>query len=155
MTITITAPTANLAGRQESRFIEIGGARIEAQCRHLAIVVTIHGEIDAGNVDQVSEHIRRFILVGNPLVIDLSGVNSFAAAGVSLVRRFDGDCRDAGLEWTLIVDHAAAGRLDDDADEATFPIAQSVHEALRHFADEIGERRALLLPLIAKTAKTA
>ena len=76
-------------------------------------MVTIRGEIDAANVDRVGEYILRFILGSNPVVLDLSDVSHFAAAGISLLHGFDEDCRAAGVEWTLVASPAisrAAGR---------------------------------------------
>jgi hypothetical protein len=39
--------------------------------------------------------------------------------------------------------------LDEDT---TFPVAASVHAALKSFADDISTRRRLLLPLLGQTA---
>lgn len=139
---------ADVATRHGYGTFDCDGAQIRAQCRHLATVVTVRGRIDAVNVDRVSEHIRRFVLGGNPAVLDLSDVGHFAAAGVSLVHGFDDDCRAAGVEWTLVAGPAAAGLLGDE----TFPIAASLPEALRNLADAIVNRRQLVLPLIKKTA---
>lgn len=147
---------ANVATRHGYGTFDCDGAQIRAQCRHLAIVVTIRGEIDAVNVDRVSQHVRRFILEGNPVVLDLSGVGHFAAAGISLVHRLDEDCRTAGVEWTLVASPAAMELLgigrDQDDNTEMFPIARSVREALRNLADAIVNRRQLVLPLIKKTA---
>jgi anti-anti-sigma factor len=129
-----------------------GGAQMRAHCRHLATVVTIRGEIDDANVDRISEYARRLILAENPLILDLSDVDSFAATGISLFYTVEEDCREAGLEWMLIPSNAVSARLRDYDDETTFPIARSVHEALQHFADVIAMRRQLLLPLVRKTA---
>jgi anti-anti-sigma factor len=126
-----------------------GGAQIRAHCRHLATVVTIRGEIDAVNVDRVSEYVRRLVLGSNPVVLDLSDVSHFAAAGLSLVHGLDEECRVAGVEWTLVASAAVAALLGDQVD---FPIAHSVREALRTLADAIVDRRRLVLPLIKKTA---
>jgi hypothetical protein len=90
--------------------------------------------------------------VKNPLVLDLSGVNSFALAGISLLYILDDECRAAGMEWTLVASPAVMEVLPDDHDETLFPIGRSVHEALRNLADAIVRRRQLLLPLIKKTA---
>lgn len=147
---------ANVATRHGYGTFDCDGAQIRAQCRHLATVVTIRGEIDAVNVDRVSQHIRRFILGGNPVVLDLSDVGHFAAAGISLVHRLDEDCRAAGVEWTLVASPAAMELLgigrDQDENAEGFPIARSVREALRTLADAIVNRRQLVLPLIKKTA---
>ncbi len=143
---------ANVATRQENGTFECSGARIRAHCRHLATVVTIRGEIDAVNVDRVSEYIRRFVQGSNPVVLDLSGVSHFAVAGISLLSALDDDCRAAGVEWTLVGSPAVMELLADGDDEDAFPFTRSVHEALRNLADAITSRRQLVLPLIKKTA---
>jgi anti-anti-sigma factor len=126
-----------------------GGAQIRAHCRHLATVVTIRGEIDAGNVDQIGEYLWRFTLGSNPVVLDLTDVSHFAAKGVSLVRRLDEDCRAARVEWILVASPAVTALLGEQGE---FPIARSVREALRTLAEAIVDRRQLVLPLIKKTA---
>jgi anti-anti-sigma factor len=146
----------NVTTRQGNCTFDCSGAQIRAHCRHLATVVSIRGEIDAVNVDRVSEYIRRFILGANPVVLDMSGVSKFAAAGISLFYMFDEDCRAAGVEWTLVASPAVIELLGDGCDEdengAMFPTTRSVHEALRNLADAIVSRRQLVLPLIKKTA---
>jgi anti-anti-sigma regulatory factor len=115
-------------------------------------VVTISGEIDAMNVDRVSQYSRRFILPDKPLVVDLSRVGCLAAQGICLLDRIDGDCRTAGVEWALIPSPAVTRILRSTHREDDLPTADSVHEALHHFADAISARRRLLLPLLTKTA---
>src|SRR5947209_191085 len=143
MTIT------NVATRHGYGTFDCDGAHIRAHCRHLATVVTVRGDIDAANVDRVSEYLWRFTLGSNSLVLDLSDVTHFAAAGVSLVHRLDEDCRAAGVEWTLVASPAISGLLGDHGE---FPIARSVHEALRNLSEAIVNRPQLVLPLIKKTA---
>ncbi len=130
---------------------DCGGARVRAHCRHLATVVTIQGEIDAVNVERVAQHLRRFLLGNSPVVLDMSDVSRFAVAGLSLLLTFDDDCGAAGVEWTLVPSPAVTELLSDAAEDA-FPVARSVHEALRNLADAIVSRRQLVLPLIKKTA---
>jgi anti-anti-sigma factor len=148
--------TANVATRRGYGTFDCDGAQIRAHCRHLATVVTIRGEIDAVNVDRVSKHIRRFILGSDPVVLDLSDVSHFAAAGISLLHGLDEDCRAAGVEWTLVAGPAVMELLgngrDKDENGEMFPIARSVREALRNLAEAIVNRRQLVLPLIKKTA---
>lgn len=132
--------------------VNCGGAQIRAHYRHLATVVTIRGAIDAANVDQLSEHARRYILAKEPLVLDLSGVTSFASAGIWLLCVLDGDCRAAGVQWTLVESPAVDELLRDFDDDAKFPTARSVGQALHDLADGIDRRRELLLPLFKKTA---
>jgi anti-anti-sigma factor len=143
MTIT------NVATRHGYGTFDCGGAQIRAHCRHLATVVTVRGDIDAGNVERVSECLWRFTLGSNPVVLDLSDVTHFAAKGISLVQRLDADCRAAGVEWILVASPAVTALLGDQGE---FPITRSVREALRTLAEAIADRRRLVLPLIKRTA---
>jgi anti-anti-sigma factor len=142
----------DVATRRGNGTFDCGGAQIRAHCRHLATVVTIRGEIDAVNVDQVSEYIRRFVHGSNPVVLDLGDLSHFAAAGISLLHELDEDCRAAGVEWTLVACPAVSELLGDGYGEDVFPFTRSVREALHNLADAIVSRRQLVLPLIKKTA---
>src|SRR6201997_1006828 len=141
---------ANVATRRGNGTFDCEGAQIRAYCHHLATVVTSRGVIDPANVDWVGAYILRFILGSNPVVLDLSDVSHFAAAGISLLPGFDEDCRAAGVEWTLVAGPAVSELLHGDED--VFPLTSSVREALHNLADAIASRRQLVLPLIKKTA---
>ncbi|MGO9153279.1 STAS domain-containing protein [Mycobacterium sp.] len=145
MTLAIAEPVS------DASTFDYGGARVRAHCRHLATVVTVRGEIDGLNVDRIGEYIRRFILEQTNLVLDMSDVTHFAPAGISLLHGLDEDCRAAGVEWTLVASPVVSELLDNGT-VPMFPIAGSVHAALRNLADAIVSRRQLVLPLIRKTA---
>lgn len=151
MTATSTAGASAVTSRYENRPFNCGGAQIRAHCRHLAMVVTITGDVDAVNVDRVGQYLTRLLLVEKPIVLDLSDVDSFAAQAISLLYRLDEACDEAGLEWALVANRAVMGLLGIGIDEAMFPIANSVPQALRHFADAIHTRRRLL-PLLTTTS---
>lgn len=131
--------------------IDCDGAQIRAQCRQLATVVTVSGVVDARNIERVSAYVRRFILTEKPIVLDLSGVNSFTAEAVSLLDVVDMGCLRASVEWSLITSPAVDRTLDDCDVELNFPAEESVPEALNNFADAMRERRRLL-PLLTKSA---
>jgi hypothetical protein len=127
------------------------GAQIHAHCRQLATVVSVSGAIYPNNLDRVTEYASRFILGDKPFVLDLSGVYSLLGDCGSLLDAVGERCGATGVEWALvafgeIVD--ALGLTDDDF----VTIASSLPVALNHFADEIGARRRLLLPMLGKTA---
>ncbi len=127
---------------------ECAGAQIRGRCRQLATVVTIDGDIDGANIDRVTEYTRRFILTEKPFVLDLSGVNSFSPQSVSLLYTLDEGCFNAGVEWSLIASPAVVEALRI-GDRASFPMAESVPDALHRFAETIDQRRRLL-PLLTK-----
>ena len=131
---------------------DCNGAAVRAQCRSLGTVVTITGVVDSKNVNQVSEYSKRFILPDKPFVLDLSGLDCFAAQAVRLLYRVDAVCTAAGLEWSVIPSEAVNTALLVTHEESSFPVFGSVHEALHHFADANSARRRLLLPLLTKTA---
>lgn len=144
--------TTYLAPRHAHLPFDCSGAAVRAQCRHLATVVTVSGAIDTDNVDQVSEHAKRFMLADKPFVLDLSGVDTFAPHAVRLLYSMDAACNAAGLEWAVVASQAVSLTLLVTHEDATFPTAESMHEALNFFADATMARRRLLLPLLHKTA---
>lgn len=129
---------------------ECGGAQIHAVCRQLATVVTVEGVIDDANIERVTALALRFVLPEKPFVLDLSAVTSFATQCVSLLSAVDERCFHAGVEWSLITSEPVLGAVR--ASGATFAIADTVPDALHHFADSIDERRRLLPLLTKKTA---
>ncbi|GJO21110.1 hypothetical protein NJB1507_18080 [Mycobacterium marinum] len=149
MGIAITA--SSFADRQKNGTFECSGAVVRAHCRHLATIVTIRGEIDAVNVDQVTERIQHFIHGTNPVVLDVGDVSHFSPAGISLLAAIDEECHAAGAEWTLVAGPAVVELLGEDM-ATMFPVAHSVHEALRNLAEANSSRRQLMLSLVRKTA---
>lgn len=143
---------AQLAPRHAHLPFDCDGALVRAQCRHLATVVTITGTVDARNVDQVITYARRFNLPDKPFVLDLTGVDTFAAQAVRLLYAVDEACTAAGLEWAVIPSQAVSLTMLVTHGDIDFPTATTVHEALQFFADATTARRRVLLPLFNKTA---
>ena len=149
---SISTAASHLAPRHAHLPVDCNGAAVRAQCRHLATVVTITGAIDPRNLDQVIEYAQRFNLPDKPFVLDLSGLDSFAAQAVRLLHRMDDACSAAGLEWALIPSQAVSLTLLVTGEDTSFPTTATVHEALHFFADANTARRRLLLPLLTKSA---
>ncbi|OJZ76294.1 STAS domain-containing protein [Mycobacterium paraffinicum] len=135
---------ADVVTRDRNGIFECGGAWVRAHRRQLATVVTIRGEIDACNTDRVGEHLRRFVLGEDRVVLDMSGVSEFATAGISLLETFDDACRAEGAQWTLVASPAVAAVAADGG----FSDNYSVPEALHDLADAIASRRRMALPLV-------
>ncbi|MGH3559641.1 MAG: STAS domain-containing protein [Mycobacterium sp.] len=131
---------------------DCGGAQVRAQSRPLATVVTITGAIDAMNVEGITEYSRHFVLPDQPIVLDLSGVERLAVQGIRFLYRIDDACRAADVGWALVASPVVTRALRTSDDESAFPLVDSVHQALRCFADVITARRRMLLPLFTKTA---
>lgn len=130
--------------------VEFAGAQVRSQCRQLATVVAVAGEITEKNVDQLIRHVTRSIISEKPYVLDLSAVTSFAPIAMSLLTAVDEACRRTGDEWMLIAGEPVADTLHSSS-TVLYPIADSVPDALQCFSDVITERRRLL-PVLAKSA---
>jgi len=130
---------------------DCGGAQVRARCRQLATVVTISGAIDDSNVDGITDYAKHFVLAEKPFVLDLSGVSSFAAHGISLLDSLADDCDAIGVEWRLIASEPVVRTVSACADPAAIPAAGSVPDALGEFA-ELTRSRRRLLPILTKTA---
>lgn len=152
MTDSIDSAGSYVSPRHAHLPFDCNGAAVRAQCRSLGTVVTISGLVDATNVDQVSEYSKRFILPDKAFVLDLSGLDYFAAQGVRLLHRIEDVCTAAGVEWSVVPSQAVTAALLVTHEESGFPVFGSVHEALHYFADANSARRRLLLPLLTKTA---
>jgi anti-anti-sigma regulatory factor len=142
---------AGSSTRRDNCVFECDGAQVRAHHRHLATVVHLCGAVHERNVDRISDHIARFTLGENPVVLDVADVSEFAEAGISLLYAFDADCRAAGVDWTLVASSAVTEVLDDTGHDASFPLMRSVHEALQDRAEAIALRRRMALPLVRKT----
>jgi anti-anti-sigma regulatory factor len=127
------------------------GAQVHAHCRQLATVVSVSGVVDARNLDRVTEHARRFILGDTPFVLDLGGVTALHGDCGSLLDVVDARCRITGVEWALVARSELVEELGLGEDDGVM-LASSVPVALHHFADEIGARRRLLLPMLGQIA---
>jgi anti-anti-sigma factor len=121
--------------------------QMRAQCRHLATVVTIAGAVDAANIDSVSDYVRRFALVGNALILDLSNVTFLAAQGISMFVAIDDTFDAADLAWLLVPGRTVSRLLRIGDMDNLVPTASSVSEAIGHFVDALRARNRVLPPL--------
>jgi anti-anti-sigma factor len=149
---TTNNPASDAPSHYGNPRLYFDGADIRAQCRHVATVVTVRGDINARNIERVSGYVRPLILPEKPFVLDLSGVNYSPTLALSLLVEVDEDCNDANIQWALIASHAVSQLLGTEDRQTMFPIADSVPHALQHFVLITGARRRLLLPLLVKTA---
>jgi anti-anti-sigma factor len=115
--------------------IECGGADIRAQLRHLATVLTISGDIDARNIDDISAYVARLVPVGNALLLDLSEVRFSAAQSISVLVAVGDACGNAALPWALVPSHAVDRVLRISEHDDILPVVSSVSDGMRYFAE--------------------
>ncbi|ORA32669.1 STAS domain-containing protein [Mycobacterium aquaticum] len=147
MTITTNTPASDGNLRYVNQALVCDGASIRSQCRQLATVVTIKGDVNTFNIDTITAYVRRSTLPEKPLVVDMSGVTGFASQAISLFYDVDERCGALGVDWAVVASDAVIAELDDIG----VPVTASVAEALHHFAEGNLARRRLL-PLLTKSA---
>jgi anti-anti-sigma regulatory factor len=152
MAMVTNEAASKSAFRYGNPVVACGDALVRAQCRQLATVLTVTGVIDESDVDLVAAQARRCILPEKPFILDLSGVTSFTLSSIELLDKVNNSCFAAGIEWSLIASQPVFHVLLACGDEAAFPTAPSVAEALHHFSDSMYERRRLLPFLTKKSA---
>ena len=113
---------------------ECHGVQLRAQLRSVAVVVQVTGHLGAANRTLVTNHVRRFALVGGALVLDLreaGGVDDAFVRGLSPV-----------ADLSLVLDPAQRDGLADD----TVTVVSSVGEAMRGITMRLTARRARPVP---------
>ncbi len=124
-----------LSSRDYKPAVARDGVEVRVQSRHLGTVLTISGDIDAGNIEGLRAYATRLVPVGNALVLDLGAVKCFESQGLLLLSAVADACGRAELPWALITSHAVDQVLRVCEDDDILPVASSVPDAMQYFAD--------------------
>ena len=113
---------------------ECHGVQLRSQLRSFAVLVELTGRLGDANRTLVTNHVRRFSLVGGALVLDLretGGVDDAFVRGLSPV-----------AELTLVLDPARRESVTSDGPR----VVGSVGDAMRRITKRLNARRALPVP---------
>ena len=94
-------------------------------------VVTVHGELDAANGDQLVDFALRDSAHPDRLVIDLSGVSFFATAGFTALHTINVRCAADEIRWTVVSSPAVDRVLRICDPDSALPICVDATGALR------------------------
>jgi anti-anti-sigma regulatory factor len=125
--------------------IDCGGASVRADIDTDLTVITISGEIDAANVDDVSRHSFGLVPEGGALIVDLTGIDLIAIEGLCALFALHSRCARAHTKWTLIVDRAASRLLRVGDPEKLLPAVGSAAEAVQLVRQSGRDHRSLQL----------
>jgi anti-anti-sigma factor len=129
----IQTPAGSAGGRNDAP-VSGDRVRMRAQWRHQVTVLTISGDVDATNGGRVHDFATRFVLLGNALILDLSGVEFFSARGISVLIAVEHAYRTADVPWALVPSPIVSRVLQLTARETTLPSATSVPDARRRLS---------------------
>ena len=105
-------------------------ARIRAKADTGLTLISISGEIDASNVDDVSHHVRELVSDGGALIVDLAEVDFIAIEGLRALFALNTQCARTGTTWALIASHAVNRLLRVGDHDTPVPAVGSATEAL-------------------------
>jgi anti-anti-sigma factor len=98
------------------------------------VLVAAVGEIDAASADNLSEGIERHLTGYRQLVLDLSRLAFFSAAGYSVLNRVHSGCARAGIGWVLVPGPEVARLLRVCDPDGILPTAPNIVSAVATLA---------------------
>ncbi len=94
-------------------------------------MISISGEIDASNIDNVSRQARRLVPAHGALIADLTDTDFIGVDGLRVLFALNFDCACTDRRWAVIVGHAAKRLLRVAGDHGELlPAVGSMTEAL-------------------------
>jgi anti-anti-sigma factor len=123
-------------------------------CRHACMraktdagltVISISGEVDASNVDQVSRRASELVSDCNELIVDLAEVDFIALDGLHALFALNMHCALTGKTWALIASRAVSRLLRLADRDGLLPTVGSATEALLIVRRSNRDHRALRL----------
>jgi anti-anti-sigma factor len=111
-------------------------------------VITVDGELDAANSDQLAVYVERNARRARRLVLDLRDLNFIGTAGFSALHRINVVCSGAQLSWAMVPSPAVRRLLRVCDPDGTLPVTTPIEEPLlERVADPVARP---LLQLVAQ-----
>jgi anti-anti-sigma factor len=109
-------------------------------------IICAHGEIDQANAHTLTEYSLAYLARRCGLILDLTRLEFFGAAGFSALHRISVGCADAGIDWTLVPGAAVSRLLRICDPDGLLPSVDSVSAALARLqgsAPDAGHREKI------------
>lgn len=123
--------------------VDCDGAWLQAHPRGGAMVITVSGEIDAGNIHTLAAPLAQFASLRSPLVLNLQPLDFIAVTGWTALIALSSQYREAGVAWALVAGTAFKRLLSFMNEQSSLPFANSVEEAIWEVAALRVPRRRL------------
>jgi len=98
-------------------------ARFGARRWPSGTVITVEGELDAANADQLAAYLERSVRPSERVILDLRGLKFIGTAGFSALHRINVVCSSAGARWTMAPSPAVSRLLRLCDPDGTLPAA--------------------------------
>jgi anti-anti-sigma factor len=131
--------------RSVSTFFDCRRARVRAKTDTGFTVISISGEIDASNADELSHRVRELASDCGALIVDLAEVDFIALDGLRALFALNIECARTGTTWALIASPAVNRLLRVGDHDKLLPAMGSATEALLLVRRSGRSRRSLQL----------
>ena len=106
-------------------------ARLDTQwVKSSVVIVSAHGDIDSMNAHTLTEYALARLVRCRGLILDLTRLKFFGAAGFSALHRISVSCARAGIEWALVPGAAVSLMLRICDPDGLLPAADTVSAVL-------------------------
>jgi anti-anti-sigma factor len=93
-------------------------------------IICAHGEIDQANAHTLTEYSLAYLARRCELILDLTHLEFFGAAGFSALHRISVSCAHAGIDWALVPGAAVSRLLRICDPDGLLPAVDTVSAAL-------------------------
>ena len=123
-------------------------AQFSARWTALGALITVDGELDAANADQLDAYVQRSIRRSRRVILDLRGLEFIGTAGFSALHRINVACSGAQLHWAMVPSPAVSRLLRICDPDGTLPVTTARAERLLRPTRIEGEGSGPLLQLV-------
>ena len=109
-------------------------------------VITVEGELDAANADQLAAYVEHSVRPFGRLILDLRGLEFIGTAGFSALHRINVVCSGTQAHWSMAPSPVVSRLLRLCDPDGTLPVTTPAHEPLLRSAP--WSQRKELRPLL-------
>jgi anti-anti-sigma factor len=111
-------------------------------------VITVRGELDAANADQLAAYVQRSVTRSRRVILDLRELEFIGTAGFSALLRINVACSAAQVNWAMVPSQAVSRLLRLCDPDGTLPVTTPLAAAPRKSNCAEGEDSGPLLQLV-------
>lgn len=105
-------------------------AQFTARWGPTGTLVTVDGELDAANADQLVAYVQQSASRSRRIILDLRGLKFIGTAGFSALHRINVKCSGAQVSWAMAPSPAVARLLRVCDPDGTLPVTTQQAEPL-------------------------
>jgi anti-anti-sigma factor len=123
-------------------------AQFSARRSRAGTVITVDGELDAANADQLAAYVQRSIMRSKRVILDLRGLEFIGTEGFSALHRINVACSRNQVRWAMVSSPALSRLLRVCDPDGTLPVTNPRAEPLLRSRRIEGEDSGPLLQLV-------